>query len=85
MKTNATIANLWDQILALPVSDRRWLRDKLNVYEEEQELQTSPQPYTLEELNARLDESEADEAAGREYTGEQVKHFLETKYPWLCK
>ena len=42
-------------------------------------------PYTMEEINAWIDESEADEEAGRTYTCAEVKQMMETKYPWLCK
>lgn len=42
-------------------------------------------PYTMEELNERIDESEADEKAGRAHTCEQVHAMMEEKYPWLCK
>ena len=41
--------------------------------------------YTLDELNARIDEAENDIDAGRVYTSEQVHDILEKKYPWLCK
>lgn len=42
-------------------------------------------PYTMEEINARIDEAEADIDAGRVYTSEQMHKMMETKYPWLCK
>lgn len=41
--------------------------------------------YTMEEINARIDEAEADIDAGRVYTSEQVHKMMEDKYPWLCK
>ena len=40
-------------------------------------------PYTMEEINAWLDESEADAEAGREYTCEEVFEPMKEKYPWL--
>ncbi len=82
MEATASLNNLWSQILALPASDRQWLRDKLDVYEEEEEHLA---PYTMEEINAWIDESEADEEAGRTYTCAEVRQMMETKYPWLCK
>lgn len=36
-------------------------------------------PYTMEELNERIDESEADEKAGRVYTSEQVHAIVEER------
>ena len=80
METTASLNNLWSQILALPASDRQWLRDKLDVYEEERLT-----PYTMDEINAWIDESEADEEAGRTYTCAEVQQMMEAKYPWLCK
>ena len=80
METTASLNNLWSQILALPASDRQWLRDKLDMYEEEHLT-----PYTMEEINAWIDESEADEEAGRTYTCAEVQQMMEAKYPWLCK
>ena len=82
MEATASLNNLWSQILALPASDRQWLRDKLDVYEEEEERLA---PYTMEELHAWIDESEADEEAGRTYTCAEVQQMMEAKYPWLCK
>lgn len=40
-------------------------------------------PYTMEEINAWLDESEADAEVGREYTCEEVFERMKEKYPWL--
>ena len=67
----------------LSADNRRWLADKLyqSVEAEEERLT----PYTMEEINAWIDESEADEEAGRTYTCAEVKRMMETKYPWLCK
>ena len=52
------------------------------VYEEEEERLT---PYTMEELNARIDRSLADAKAGRTYTSDEVRQFMEAKHPWLCE
>ena len=35
MNATLSVQDLWSQILALPAGDRRWLLDKLNVYEEQ--------------------------------------------------
>lgn len=42
-------------------------------------------PYTMEEINQWLDESEADDQAGRTYTCDEVHSHIENKYPWLYK
>lgn len=40
-------------------------------------------PYTMEEINAEIDESLADIAAGRVYTTEQVKSIMRERHKWL--
>ena len=86
MNATLSVQDLWRQILALPASDRHWLASKLYDYEEEEkEKEEHLTPYTMEEINAWIDESEADEEAGRTYTTAEVKQMMETKYPWLCK
>ena len=42
------------------------------------------QPYTEEDLHARIKESEEDIKAGRVYTMDEVTQEMEKKYPWLC-
>lgn len=49
--------------------------------EEEEDLT----PYTMEEINRRLDEGEAEEAAGLVYTSEEVHRMIENEFPWLCR
>ena len=82
MNATLSVQDLWSQILALPAGDRRWLLDKLNVYEEQEEALT---PYTMEELNARIERSLADAEAGRVHTTEEVRRMMESRYPWLCR
>ena len=40
-------------------------------------------PYTLEELYARIDEAEANVAAGMWLTEEESRHRIRQKFPWL--
>lgn len=44
-----------------------------------------PPPYTMEELNARIDRSEMEIDTGKTLTNENVFKEMENKYPWLCK
>ena len=81
MNATLTVQDLWSLILALPASDRRWLQDKLEVYEEEEEERLTP--YTMEEINAWIDESEADFAAGRYLTNEEANREVREALPWL--
>ncbi len=79
MNATLSVQDLWSQILALPACDRHWLQDKLNVYEEEEEHLT---PYTMEQINAWIDQAEADFAAGRgipaEEADKEMEEFLAT-------
>ena len=43
------------------------------------------QPYTKEELQARIRKSELDIKAGRVYSMDEVTEEMEKKYPWLCE
>ena len=83
MNANLSVNQLWHLAQSLSADNKRWLAEKLyqSVEEEEEHLT----PYTMEEINAWIDESEADEEAGRTYTSAEVKQMMETKYPWLCK
>ena len=73
MNATLSVQDLWSQIQALPAGDRRWLLDKLNVYEEQEEALT---PYTMEELNARIERSLADAEAGE--ADREMEQFLAT-------
>lgn len=42
-------------------------------------------PYTMEELNARIDEAEAEIEGGETLSSQELFEHLENKYPWLCK
>ena len=42
-------------------------------------------PYTREEIDAWIDRSEADIAAGRTYTNEEVEAEEQKAFPWLTK
>mgnify|MGYP001777178263 CR=1 FL=1 len=82
METTASLNNLWSQILALPASDRQWLRDKLDVYEGEEEERLAP--YTMEEINAWIDEAEAELEAGEPgYTLEEFDTQMRKEHGWL--
>ncbi len=69
--------------LSLGSDNERWLAEKLYEDIEEQEKQLAP--YTMEELDARIERSLADAEAGRIYTTEEVRRMMESKYPCLCE
>ena len=80
MNATVSVQDLWRQILALPAADRHWLASKLYDYEEEEEHLT---PYTMEELNARIDEFEAELEAGEYLTAEEANREVKEALPWL--
>ena len=80
MNATVSVQDLWRQILALPAADRHWLASKLYDYEEEKEHLTH---YTMEELNARIDEFEAELEAGEYLTAEEANREVKEALPWL--
>ena len=69
MNATLSVQELWSQILALPAGDRHWLASKLYDYEEVHEEEEKP----IEEINAWIDEFEADLEAGEPgYTLEEL-------------
>lgn len=61
-------------------SIRRAYRRAVNKLEKE-----TPTSYTMEELNARIDQALDDAKSGKTYTCDEVYSMMESKYPWLCK
>lgn len=53
----------------------------VNAVQEPEELR----PYTMEELNERIDEAEAEIEAGETLFSQELFAQMEYKYPWLCK
>ena len=57
--------------------------ESLEEDEWDQEDTSDLQPYTLDELYARIQESEDEISRGEYYTAEQSNALLKEKYPWL--
>ena len=72
MNATPSVQDLWSQILALPAGDRRWLQDKLNVYESE-ESREAPCQYTVEQLEQRLSQSMQSYHQGHYYTSDELR------------
>jgi hypothetical protein len=75
--SEATLTSLLEYLYgALTPSNQRWLAAHLienaNAVESE-----SMKPYTMEEINARLDQSERDFAEGNYYSHEEVLNMLD--------
>ena len=75
MNANLSVNQLWHLAQSLSADNKRWLAEKLyqSVEEEEEHLT----PYTMEEINAWIDESEADFAAGRYISNEEMNRRME--------
>ena len=82
LELEAYKAELAREILAEDSFD---LLKKVKQYFAREKKKVALRPYTMDEINAWIDESEADEEAGRTYTCAEVQQMMEAKYPWLCK
>ena len=72
--STAALQQVWDTILGynLTTANKRWLAEHL-IEQVETETKAQMKPYTMAELNAMIDESEADFAAGRVYSMEESR------------
>lgn len=64
MQITLSSEGLWSMLQSLPTDTKRWLGEKLIEASKEEEAEARLVPYTLEELNARIDEFEAELEAG---------------------
>ena len=85
MDATLSMESILQMLQPLSADNKRWLGEKLIEKSHEEEEEERLAPYTMEEINAWIDESEADEEAGRTYTCAEVRQMMEAKYPWLCK
>ena len=71
----AGLQNVWQTIMGfnLTADNKRWLADHL--YEQAMH-EEALQPYTMEEIDARLDMAEEDVAAGRVYNSDEVSDMM---------
>lgn len=70
--STATLNNLLEYLYGtLTVDNMRWVGEHLIEHARKEE-ESSPKPYTMAEINAMLDEAEADFAAGKGIPHEEV-------------
>lgn len=76
--STATLTSLRDYLYGtMSANDMMWLVEELSSHlRRESDLK----PYTLEELNARIDQSERDVAEGRVYDFDDVMRELEEEF-----
>ena len=71
---------LWAMLQSLSPDAKRWLDEKLIESSKEEERLT---PYTMEEINARIERSRANIKAGRVLTAEEADKEVKEALPWL--
>lgn len=83
MKVTVSMEGILGMLHTLSAADKRWLADRL--YEDaDREQEGRLAPYTMEELNARIDEFEAElEAGGQGYSVEEFDARMKQKYSWV--
>ena len=81
MNATVSLEGILQMLRPLSADSKRWLASKLNEEVEEEEERLTP--YTMEEINAWIDESEADFAAGRYLTAEEANREIREALPWL--
>ena len=82
MKVTVSMEGILGMLHTLSAADKRWLADRL--YEDaDREQEEHLAPYTMEELNARIDEFEAELEAGEWLTSEEADKQVREALPWL--
>ena len=77
--SEATLTNLLEYLYeTLTPSDKRWVGERLIKYANYEE--ESVKPYTMEEINARIDQSERDSAEGKVYDFDDVMREIEEEF-----
>jgi hypothetical protein len=86
--TTATISLDYNQIrnivMQMPLQEKRRLSEELEEFYATSVSEDLP-PYTMAEINARINEAEDDIANGRVYPADEMHKSLENKFPWLCE
>lgn len=83
MKETVSLESVWNLAQSLSDANKRWLADKL--YEEVVEQRQKPQlhPYTMEELNARIDAFEHELETGEYLTAQEADKEVREALSWL--
>ena len=75
MQITLSSEGLWNMLQSLTPDTKRWLGEKLIEASEAEEEHLTP--YTMEEINAWIDQAEADFAAGRGIPAEEADKEME--------
>ena len=84
--STVALQNLWETILGynLSTANKRWLAEHL-IAQVEAETKEQVEPYTMAEIDAMIDESEADFAAGRFYSMDEARQHRQAHMSQLLK
>ena len=74
MNATLSLEGILQMLQPLSADNKRWLGERLSEESREEERLA---PYTMEEINAWIDESEADFAAGRYISNEEMNRRME--------
>ena len=74
MNATLSLEGILQMLQPLSADNKRWLGERLIEESREEERLA---PYTMEEINAWIDESEADFAAGRYISNEEMNRRME--------
>ena len=77
MNATLSLEGILQMLQSLSTDNRRWLAEKLYQSVEEEKEEERLTPYTMEEINAWIDESLADVKAGRVLTEEEANKEME--------
>ena len=75
MNATLSLESILQMLQPLSADNKRWLGEKL-IEESREEEEEHLTPYTMEEINAWIDESEADFAAGRYISNEEMNRRM---------
>ena len=77
MNATLSLEGILQMLQSLSTDNKRWLAEKLYQSVEEDKEEERLTPYTMEEINAWIDESLADVKAGRVLTEEEANKEME--------
>lgn len=83
MNATLSLEGILQMLQSLSTDNKRWLAEKLYQSVEENKEEERLTPYTMEEINAWIDESLADVKAGRVLTEEEANREVREALQWL--
>lgn len=83
MNATLSLEGILQMLQSLSTDNKRWLAEKLYQSVEEDKEEERLTPYTMEEINAWIDESLADVKAGRVLTEEEANREVREALQWL--